>query len=478
MFKRSIAETPFTTEEANCYFSNIVLSSVDAAYDTTLISSIRALVAPRLEGDELFTVDCLKINPDAVIPHSFDSCGKIANKFCLFLYQNRRTEKSFADMMRIIETDFESVEGLKDFTHNKEITIFFHNAINVVCFTNQNTRNTIVFAEITGLPKFHYLQCALPSMLPWCFSQGDISEEVLELCCSLREATEERYLSVLSKMAARYDFRQSFLIKKLSNYEVDILKDLSKKYDELITSEKNDVSVLNNRIKDSLSLIYKHKISLDGINEKIKTIDKSELVDYFVCNKNIQFININQNHKLHFAASGYLSYWDKDLASRTISNKDSFVYQLYDDDDDDFLLNDPVELEKLLKAIFIDESLKLRICASFTIDLRDGVSPVSYTSSLKKIFPDCMPNPHIDRYNCMGNYIVSANELIMENDHIGVIELCISSTCSLNWADSTVMETFIKNITEDYSQTTCIELPGGRAVSPVVAIALLDEIAA
>ena len=51
-----------------------------------------------------------------------------------------------------------------------------------------------------------------------------------------------------------------------------------------------------------------------------------------------------------------------------------------------------------------------------------------------------IPNPHIDRYSCLGNYERTMNERLMENDAIGAIEQCISSCKSLNFSDSTVME--------------------------------------
>ncbi len=87
-----------------------------------------------------------------------------------------------------------------------------------------------------------------------------------------------------------------------------------------------------------------------------------------------------------------------------------------------------------------------------------------------------MPNTHIDRYACLGNYNTEINRMLQNGNYIGAIEQCVASCKSLNWADITVMRTFMETMWGNsvYSNR-CIELPDGRVVNPADAIHWLEE---
>ena len=110
-------------------------------------------------------------------------------------------------------------------------------------------------------------------------------------------------------------------------------------------------------------------------------------------------------------------------------------------------------------AIFIDQVLKLRFCCAYRIRLGErveGLRNYNYNES----YETYIPNPHIDRYSCLGNYERTMNERLADNDAIGAIEQCISSCKSLNFADSTVMEVFMERMCgrNGYRHNKCIEL--------------------
>lgn len=86
-----------------------------------------------------------------------------------------------------------------------------------------------------------------------------------------------------------------------------------------------------------------------------------------------------------------------------------------------------------------------------------------------------MPNTHIDRYHCMGNYSRTINELLRKRNYIGALEQCIASCKSLNFGDSAVMGEFMRTMWSNNTVSRCIELPDGRVVKPNEAIRWLDE---
>ena len=133
-------------------------------------------------------------------------------------------------------------------------------------------------------------------------------------------------------------------------------------------------------------------------------------------------------------------------------------------------------MKKLMYAIFIDQVLKLRFCCAYTIRLGErvtGMRGYDYNESCDTY----IPNPHIDRYSCLGNYERTMNERLMENDAIGAIEQCISSCKSLNFSDSTVMEVFMDRMCgrDGYKHNKCIELPDGSVVDMKGAIEWMKE---
>ena len=50
MFKSSVTQTPFTTDAANAYFTNITGGGF--GYDRTFLATLRALLAPRMQEGE------------------------------------------------------------------------------------------------------------------------------------------------------------------------------------------------------------------------------------------------------------------------------------------------------------------------------------------------------------------------------------------------------------------------------------------
>ena len=57
MFKSSVTQTPFTTDAANAYFTNITGGGF--GYDRTFLATLRALLAPRMQEGESINLDML-----------------------------------------------------------------------------------------------------------------------------------------------------------------------------------------------------------------------------------------------------------------------------------------------------------------------------------------------------------------------------------------------------------------------------------
>ena len=129
-----------------------------------------------------------------------------------------------------------------------------------------------------------------------------------------------------------------------------------------------------------------------------------------------------------------------------------------------------------MTEIFVKENprLRIKVCAAYRFALEGNVSPCGH-HDFSFEFADCIPNTHIDAFNCMGNYSRTINNLLMDRNYIGAIEQCIASCKSLNWGDSPVMGEFMRAMwgTNGYNNR-CIELPDWRIVKPAEAIEWLE----
>ena len=225
-------------------------------------------------------------------------------------------------------------------------------------------------------------------------------------------------------------------------------------------------------LNDSIGRILNHRneycIRLLGLENKIACAgEDSEVMEYFLCNDKLYLEEVT-NTDMYFVAGDYLTYFDKECAENTIANKRSFVYG-YDSSRAKVSAD---EMEKLMTAIFIDETLRIKVCAAYRFSLAGNVSP-NGDHSFPSEYSTYMQNPHIQLYTCMGNYTRSINDLLRKNDYIGALEQSVASCKSLNWADSTVMADFMAamyGVGRRGLNTKCIELPDGSVVKPEQAV--------
>ena len=62
--------------------------------------------------------------------------------------------------------------------------------------------------------------------------------------------------------------------------------------------------------------------------------------------------------------------------------------------------------------------------------------------------------------------------MLRKRNYIAAVEQCVASCKSLNWGDSTVMESFMNSF---WDGTKCIELPDGSVVNAEQAVRWLEE---
>lgn len=464
MFRPTISSTPLTLQMANTFFKNIGGEAFHN--DVTFISTLRALVASRVnEGESVFVAfrntsypkSAIEGNTDRyVVDAIYNSHDYGEGSIIIHSFTGSASDNLAA--FRVIERAFTSRNS--GFERIVKVTEFFRKTFYSLCYVNPAERKVAIFVDNLNIRRMHYLQCSIFAFLPWYFDpNAGVTEDEMELIQSLRETTPERYMAAISKIASAYDFRSMHIRNSLKGFETMYEKHQCDSLRKSIQSYRRRIIDYNDQIANVLRTKNDAEIRLMGLEEKIARLDgeDSEIMEYFLCNKKLDLEYVNGSD-LTFVVKDHLTYFDEDMAKTIIDNNNSYVYRhsrSFDRED----------VKKLMYAIFIDQVLKLRFCCAYTIRLGErvtGMRDYSYNESCDTY----IPNPHIDRYSCLGNYERTMNERLMDNDAIGAIEQCISSCKSLNFSDSTVMEVFMDRMCgrDGYRHNKCIELPDGNIV--------------
>lgn len=468
MFSDPIAINPMTTEEANLCFTNI---NGDAyGLDQSFVATLRALLAERIPKDEhiklkLGTIYRRVRNPKEFISYSDINYLSDGDIYIL----NVSSSKEVADeVFNLAKTA--APNGWKPIDI---IEAFFIKSFRICCLTNSDHRRVCLVVENLSYKIWHYLQCSIPAFLPWYFNPEDgVSELEMKLIKSLKENTPDEYLSVILKIAEKYDFEKVRIKRLLGDFESKIVK-------KELDFESRQISALNQRIREyndaiasNLRECENHRIKLLGLEQKLaETGEESEIMDYFLNNHNVDLLTV-EDDGIKFVSKGYITYFDEEIAKNVINRSTSYVYRPNKMNGAEYIA--PDDLNHLMTAIFVDQTLKLKVFAVYKLDIENQeIRPVSYS---RHYYDDRMPNIHVERYGCIGSYITSMNEAMANHNYIGAIEQCGASARSLNFADSTVMSEFMRTLygCTEYNNN-CIELPDGSVVDPKGAIEWLKN---
>jgi len=211
--------------------------------------------------------------------------------------------------------------------------------------------------------------------------------------------------------------------------------------------------------------IQEKKYLLAGLECSISShSNDSELMEYFMCNKNLSLIRVSGT-MMEFVAHGYADIYDADGFEQYVGNHNGYMYNN---------LNSGItkgQMEKLYRAIFGDCRYKLRICAAYTADMRTGLKAFQHYT-----FPPesrtYLPNPHIQIYGCIGTYAGRFQEYMQKKDYVGAIDQAVVSARNLNFYDSTVISAFAKALS--CATISCIEKPDGTLLTPKEAFLELE----
>lgn len=482
MFSKIITNTPLNTQDAEDQLGYLRATGVSfgSSMDLSMLSTLRALLSKRVPSDEVvqflyinrgYTAETIGDNSVAdILKAMCGSCSSLLKENTIYLHEFcLANDDDIMANIALVKSSF--TKQYKKWVKIDNITAFFAGKFEAHCFIEPNLKSVYLFTSKLTPRLYHYIQCALPAMMPWFFKESPLTEIELELMHSLTESSETKYLETIKKIADKYDFRAMGIKRRLGDFEKKCINKQVSNTERTLASIKSSIDNYNAAIRDKLVERDEQLALLCGYRARLKDDCESELISYFLANKKLSLVEVS-NTKVYFTVKDYLSYFDDEEAKTYIENDRSYIYN-------DYGGNIPqADIKLLMTEIFIKKRLKARVCAEFCYDVGCELKPIRFANFSSAEYSEYTPNPHLDKHQCLGNNRPLINESVAAGDTIMVIEQCIASTKNLNFRDSTVMSDFMSTINENpYSgyNYRFIELPNGNVVQPKEAIKWLKE---
>ena len=441
MFPQRVGSTIFTEPSTATAFKNI---SGDAVCDMALTSVLRAILTKK---DAHIRTNFLQYDGDV------DDAERINDYLChdedVLSVVDIRSGKPADDLA-------DKLLGFNDgWTQVKRVTKCYEADFVCICLVNAEKRNTMLVIERIDTAKIHYVTASMVCWFPWFFtSMKDLSAEDRALLSSFRERSSDAFYEAIGAYEDIYDF-YVMKLECINGFE-ERWKDA-----EIETTQRKirDYDAENNRFYKAIAENLKKKedacIRLNGLKYGTAE-DKESIMDYFKDNsKRVRYIS-SDDSSLLFEILTTVMYFDPDEAENVYNNKRSYVYS------EQRGAVTSKQMAEVFKAVFIDQTVKLRFTAQYKMIVREmeveGIASATYSTAAAKYFP----NPHIERYHCIGGYEEVLCRAMEAHNYIGVIEQCAVSAASLNFFDGTVFAEFMRRLYNlGDSRKKCFVLPDG-----------------
>lgn len=482
MFRRLVTSTALTSQYANMdpILGRIGHAEEDGSRDVSLVATLRGLLWNKIGEEDVVTVETvsessitkrtLRDNSGRAVVRSITEYQPIVEKKNVF--QIFSLEGGSEDNIAAIDViDVEFPKLYSGWAKEVRVSDLFIKNFRTSVFINNELHNVAIFIDNLTTRKLHHLQCAVFGMFPWFYDpKRGVSAIDMELAKSLTETSPDHYLDVIKKISGNFDFRTGRIKHLLDGFERKLDEEDLRRTEGRDREIRNELDNLNSRMGSYLEELRKVGLKILGLKQSLSGAGSdSGIMEFFLANKQSVVESVDGS-EITFGVMGNLEYFDEDMAERFIENGNSVFYQYGNSD----ISKDDVAA--LMKAVFIDDEIKIRFCAAYRFRIDGtvrGMDHFEYSSD----YDGYTPNPHIDAYHCLGNHQRHIESALRERNYIGAISQAIASCKSLNLGDGVVMDEFMKRIAggRDCVNMKCFELPDGSVVTPIDAVKYLKS---
>jgi len=474
MFNKAIIGAALASDAADRLFSNITATD---APDQSFLVTLRALLRKRLPQDESVRLICrgldfselglMAVSPSQrmslIIPDAFQH--SITPGHSIYIVHAAHSDAG-AKMLETIKAGAgKGKRHMSNYNRRDDLQVFYARKVDALFYTDIAEQNTVIFVDKLELKHFHALQMMIPKYLPALFSGNPLTEMETALLKSTGNKSAVEYETLIEEFAKDLDIRAEIIRSKLAGFETVFERMRADEIKDEISGYQSNYEHYLSLLRDISNKIQERRYTLAGLESAIKgQSGDSELMEYFMCNKNLSIIRV-AGTAIEFIAHGYADVYDEDAFDRYVGNLSGYMYAH---------LNPSItkpQMEKLYRAIFSEGRYKLRICAAYRADVQNGLVGLR-----QYVFPPesrtYLHNPHIQNHGCIGNYAGRFQEYMQKRDYVGAIDQAVVSARNLNFYDSTVMGGFARDLSR--TAISCIERFDGTLLTPREAIIELE----
>ena len=276
-------------------------------------------------------------------------------------------------------------------------------------FINEATKQTLVYMLNLTMKSWHKMQSAIPKLLPWFFPERIVeADRVLLRALTLKNSST--YLNIISEYAKKFNFHEDRLRRMLKDFGLSYEKQRL----SVLIKDRSTNNILFNKLQDNIkeciSKDREYQTAISGIESLLLQGDDTGLADYFICNKSLRLIAV-ENDSLSYVITTHLDYFDHKVFEKFMNNPKSYFFQTMSG-----LATDEAAYKKLLYALYGDEAqLRLRVCAEYRLSLSGTLEPVHHSERLMN-YDDWLPHPHVDGARCLGSNRSYINELMLKKN--------------------------------------------------------------
>lgn len=478
MFSKSISGLEITSQAADYAFKNINGDSFGG--DCSFLATLRILLHEKAEGVNVdlrygtnnYSKDtALGSEPDALV-RDIVSGYDIRRPGLLLIRNLMSNEETCTAIFKAIDSDSARSNTLNGFVELADVSKFLaNNKFRARFFVNEETKSTVIFAERIDFRRWHLLQSLIPRYMPWFFSgTPSVTPEELDFIKTLTSKTADAYEEKICQLTKQFDLRTPMLRMKFKGFEAQADKRALESVRNSLRRNQNDINNLHNRYAELYRQREDYMVRELGLVEKIaraeSSQEESEFLKFLLRNKTFNLVDMTDS-RIEFIITTHLTNFDPDMAESMIRNHNSYWYEYVND----FFTAD--RTENFLRAIFMNETLKLKVCAAYSINFvsgdYQGHGGYRYPADITR---NHLPNQHIHEYSCLGGNDRIIEQAMMEKDYVGCVAACMSSAANIGFSDTTVGHYWAKRLFDD--DLRVIELPDGTCVTPEEAILWLE----
>lgn len=483
MFTKAITGLDITSWIGNDLCSNITTNRYYAD-DESFLATLRVILHKRMPPDSAVRLNLSKS------AYSRDSFRNVPARNCVaalvpYNMTNVLHISNLEGSTDGVSASFEQIdEHLNEVSDNKytalkDVEAFIEKSCSTRArvYISEEMHTTLIAVEHLNLKTWHMLQSLLPRYFPWYMKDAPLDEEETELLRSLTKRYAPEYIRRISELTRRFDSRSARVRKLLGKFEKQLEQKKLSGVQSTISQNEYSLAQLDEQARNLYRALDALRAQETGLLVKIRDIGDGEsgLMEYFLCNKNMDIISV-EGGIIEFVVNTTISSFDPDLVEGALARfGKSFFYRHYRSGtryENEELTDE--RIRRLMTAIFLDEELKLRVCAAYRMDCSGGgLSALRDYTFSEETLATHTPNQHIQYYACLGNNGPLIDNAVRRRDYVGAAILCNSSASNINFTEANTGTFFMEKIcATDVGEI--IEMPDGSTKTPLDAVKWLE----